>query len=170
MQNIADYIPEVQYDITARVIPGFAFIGLVQIHYPNWMMNDQAFGFASYLVASYIVGFLIEQVLVKLESTVLRWFTRKFLKSIAIVDDLWTYYNNCSDKSEKAVFLKKMGERTMFLSLALVSLSTYALPLRIYNEFIYGNLYMPALLFVLCINAFYHVSRGATHHLVRAKK
>lgn len=113
-------IAEIQFDLIARVVPGFAVIAAVAWYngqsFPRAAETGSAlfFGGAS-LIAAYIVGFLLDYGSGEVE----RWVLR--LDKDRDDDALWEYYHQCAGDRKKVV-LKILGERAMCRTLCMVSL------------------------------------------------
>ncbi|MFA6546909.1 MAG: hypothetical protein WCS99_21005 [Limisphaerales bacterium] len=176
MDEIPEKIPELQFDVIARLVPGAAVLGIYTIH-DNKLSEGLGTLFFG-IVFSYLLGYLLELTSAtlieyhflnsflikrfnadpsKLASAGLRWAYRSKLASDG---QLWEH---CHKKTgpERHVFLKMLAERALFRSLALASCVALAFP----PDCVAGMWWPAACILVVSLNAYYWTSRFLSNRL-----
>jgi hypothetical protein len=123
MLDLGKKVPEIQFDLIGRLFPGI----LVLAAYSGKNNLPQTItAIALALVASYVIGFTLEltsKAIVDLG--LINWWLKKIDRKEygpwpMVEDAVWTHYNTTDGPKHEVVF-KMLAERTMFRSLALMS-------------------------------------------------
>jgi hypothetical protein len=132
MDEIRKSVPELFYDLIARIVPGTIILGIISLHYPN--QHLESYGFLLWLVVGYVIGYATEAAAELADKilfgSVLKWAWAKCPR-FASERILWDYA--FSDVCRNyPLWLKVLAERSMFRTLFLACLATSVfLPARL---------------------------------------
>lgn len=145
--NALSLIPEIFFDIIGRVIPGLILIILYQL--PTCAMQITNLDIALELIASYVIGFLLEIITQTIEYVI---YLGVRSVPIKIICHNYCYTDNklwkCIRKSGNYLnSIKMMAEKSMFRSLTLVAIIIFIWPPR----FLYHYFCFPILCSCDCI-------------------
>jgi len=108
-------LPDMHYDIVARVIPGT--IAIVFLLHGFELSKIEVIRFPIYLVLGYVVGLALDAF----AHHTIDYVFSKVLKSLRkpTIMDIWSGILKYSDGSDRRLMLKMIAERSLFRSLTL---------------------------------------------------
>jgi hypothetical protein len=163
MDEIPEKIPELYFDVIARLVPGAVILGIYTIH-DNKLSEGLGTLFFG-IVFSYALGYLLE---ISSATLIDFHFLNRFLpgrfdtgrSKLASNAQLWEHCNK-KNGTERVIFLKMLAEQALFRSLSVASCVALVFP----PDCVARMRWPAAVTLVASINAYYWTSRFLSNRL-----